>query len=411
MSEPEEDDLPFQRSSIGAIGARKRWRCFGRTRTRTAEPDAAGAEDDGPTGHSMLGNLARQAEPPEPAAAPSSLFARQGGRRTVRRSTACSETLPATAGRCRKPRRSRVALFGRGGGRRRPAVPQHARRPRQPERADAGARRGSEVDALARSAPERPLRRRRSGSVRRRAAPHPPSAIAHSTIAELAGLEEHDVGTFPDRARDPHLAHLPPAARDRSCSSMPRDQPGSKEDLFARLVPQPKDDTPIPVIFSDAPGPAQPNPKSSPLSDADRRAGGGDPSRPKADTPFVPPSQRRRGARARAQGARAFPGQRRARRARAPRPRRERRAAAGARRDSGPEAVGVSDDSAAADARGPREVGKLAGLDRAIRGGGARHRGRRGRRPAGQSGRRLRRHRARSRSTRPGTTGAPTRPR
>jgi hypothetical protein len=56
------------------------------------------------------------------------------------------------------------------------------------------------------------------------------------------------------------------------------------------MQPPPKvNDGPIPVIL-DAPGPARANPKPAPLSDADRRAGGGDPSKPKASTPFVPPS-------------------------------------------------------------------------------------------------------------------------
>src|SRR4029079_14492575 len=47
--------------------------------------------------------------------------------------------------------------------------------------------------------------------------------------------------------------------------------------------------TPIPISFPDLPGPSRANPKRAPLSDADRRAGGGDPSKPKAETPYVPP--------------------------------------------------------------------------------------------------------------------------
>jgi TonB family protein len=57
--------------------------------------------------------------------------------------------------------------------------------------------------------------------------------------------------------------------------------------LLAALVPPPKADDKIPVIFREAPGPERANPKKSDLSDADRRAGGGDPSRKKADSPFV----------------------------------------------------------------------------------------------------------------------------
>jgi TonB family protein len=59
--------------------------------------------------------------------------------------------------------------------------------------------------------------------------------------------------------------------------------------LLAALVPPPKSDQEkIPLVFRESPGPARENPKKSDLSDADRRAGGGDPSRRRADTPFVP---------------------------------------------------------------------------------------------------------------------------
>jgi TonB family protein len=43
----------------------------------------------------------------------------------------------------------------------------------------------------------------------------------------------------------------------------------------------------VPIIFREAPGPERQNPKKSDLSDADRRAGGGDPSKKRADSPFV----------------------------------------------------------------------------------------------------------------------------
>jgi len=56
--------------------------------------------------------------------------------------------------------------------------------------------------------------------------------------------------------------------------------------LLAAFVP-PKD-VPIPVAFKEAPGKEHANPKRSDLSDKDRVASGGDPSKPKADTPFVP---------------------------------------------------------------------------------------------------------------------------
>jgi TonB family protein len=59
--------------------------------------------------------------------------------------------------------------------------------------------------------------------------------------------------------------------------------------LLAAFVP-PKD-APIPVAFKEAPGRERANPKRSDLSDKDRVAGGGDPSKPKAETPFVPEMQ------------------------------------------------------------------------------------------------------------------------
>ena len=56
--------------------------------------------------------------------------------------------------------------------------------------------------------------------------------------------------------------------------------------LAGLLAPEPKE-KPVPIVFRSAPGPAQENPRRSELSDADRRAGGGDRSRPKAASPYV----------------------------------------------------------------------------------------------------------------------------
>jgi len=58
--------------------------------------------------------------------------------------------------------------------------------------------------------------------------------------------------------------------------------------LLAAFMPseEPKDN--IPIVFREAPGPARENPKNGEMSDKTRRAGGGDPSKSKADTPFVP---------------------------------------------------------------------------------------------------------------------------
>jgi TonB family protein len=53
----------------------------------------------------------------------------------------------------------------------------------------------------------------------------------------------------------------------------------------------------IPVIFRSAPGPSRENPRKSDGSDATRRAGGGDPSRPRSDTPYVPPAPGKEGLR------------------------------------------------------------------------------------------------------------------
>ena len=189
----------------------------------------------------------------------------------------------------------------------------------------------------------------------------PHSIIAHSTIAELAGLEEHDIGSFPIE-RGILISIIFHLLLVIFLLTMPRIKPGSKEDLFAQLVPQPRDDTPIPVIFSEAPGPSRTNPKKSPLSDADRRAGGGDKSKPKADTPFVPPSN---GVAGLAPGPKAprVPGSdvpsRPGAKAEA-----ERRAA----QEKSEEDQKPSDFPTAArpQTSGPREVGKLADLNRAI---------------------------------------------
>ncbi|HEY3174073.1 MAG TPA: TonB family protein [Thermoanaerobaculia bacterium] len=68
----------------------------------------------------------------------------------------------------------------------------------------------------------------------------------------------------------------------------PAAQGNQKGGFLAQLLaPEPKE-PPIPVVFRSAPGPARENPRRSDLSDADRRAGGGDSSRGKSSTPFAP---------------------------------------------------------------------------------------------------------------------------
>ncbi len=246
MSEPEEEDLPFQRSSIGAIGARRRWHLFGKDEDDAMPQTAATDGDDGPPGRSMLGSLASESGPaPETGAA-------------------LEEDGP--------PVRSMLGRLASQSG----PVPEADPAPKSML-----SLRPSESVPFVDEGPARPE------------SPSSPllahSAIAHSTIAELAGLEEHDVGTFPIE-RGILISIIFHLLLVILMLTMPRIKPGSKEDLFAQMVPQPRDDTPIPVIFSEAPGPSRPNPKKSPLSDADRRASGGDKSKPKADTPFVPPS-------------------------------------------------------------------------------------------------------------------------
>ena len=59
--------------------------------------------------------------------------------------------------------------------------------------------------------------------------------------------------------------------------------------LLAGLLPEPPPpDNKIPILFRSAPGPQRENSNPSDLSDKTRRAGGGDRSRPKSDTPFSP---------------------------------------------------------------------------------------------------------------------------
>ncbi|MEP6470551.1 MAG: energy transducer TonB [Acidobacteriota bacterium] len=68
-------------------------------------------------------------------------------------------------------------------------------------------------------------------------------------------------------------------------ASSPRDP--SKGLLAGLLAQQPKEN-PVPIVFRSAPGPVRENPRRSEPSDRDRRAGGGDRSRPRAAAPYVP---------------------------------------------------------------------------------------------------------------------------
>lgn len=72
-----------------------------------------------------------------------------------------------------------------------------------------------------------------------------------------------------------------------------RQPPDPSKGLLAAFVPPV--DVPIPVRFKDSMGKEHPNPKRSDLSDKDRVAAGGDPNKPKAETPFVPEARGKQG--------------------------------------------------------------------------------------------------------------------
>jgi TonB family protein len=275
VSGPEDDeDLPFERSSIAAMGARRRWRLFGKSEEEEdAGQDTPEDDDDGPPVRSMLGRLAAESGPePEAEAGPSSML-----------SLGSAKPVPGP------------------------------------------------------DAPAAPL-------------------IAHSTIAELAGLEEHAVSNFPIE-RGILISLIFHLCLVILLLVMPKKLPPGS-DIFANLVPQPRDDTPIPIIFKDALGPSHPNPKRSPLSDADRIAAGGDRSKPKADEPFIPPSNGIAGLRPGPKGPRGSP---------AP-PRTAAEAARQAQAEKKDTDQKPSDfpSTSRPQTTGPREIGKLAGLDQAI---------------------------------------------
>ena len=117
----------------------------------------------------------------------------------------------------------------------------------------------------------------------------------------------------------------------------------------------------IPIVFREAPGPARENPRRAEPSDKTRRAGGGDPSRPRADEPFI---AQRRGAEGLAPGG-ARPSRPAAPQAAVPSVSSDHAPAAspGERFQGGPGAFQVPPPGAAS--AGPDA--RLAGLDKAIR--------------------------------------------
>ncbi|HYX20712.1 MAG TPA: TonB family protein [Thermoanaerobaculia bacterium] len=336
MPETEEQDLPFARSSIAAIGSRRRWRLFGRVvedgATNGNAPPAAsttGSGDDGPPGRSLLGVF---------SGPPVANRETDAAERFLKEATSVADEEP--------PNRS---MLGRLADESAAAVPgEDAEGPASMLSLDgASAAPPSEADAIG------PL-------------------TQHSTIAELAGLEEHIGSDWPIE-RGVLISLLFHISLMLMLLLFPTRLPKGG-DLFAMLQPPPKaNDGPIPVIL-DAPGPSRPNPRRAPLSDADRRAGGGDPSKPKASTPYVPPSS---GIAGLSPGPRSprVPGGPPAPR---PAPQGERgtvRQKAGedqiAEQQKPPDAkTSEFPTQMPAPSRGqptgPREIGKLAGLDRAI---------------------------------------------
>jgi TonB family protein len=68
-----------------------------------------------------------------------------------------------------------------------------------------------------------------------------------------------------------------------------RQAPDPRHGLLAAFVPPEREDSKIPLRFMEAPGPSRDVRKpDAPLSDADRRAGGGDPRRERSALPFIP---------------------------------------------------------------------------------------------------------------------------
>jgi TonB family protein len=335
LSESEEKDLPFARSSIASIGSRRRWRFFGGVVEDEPEsfPEASPAEktsgsDDEPPVRSMLSRLAEEAG-----------------------DVASAEPLPKAASELRPPDRRRAdddeplvrSMLGRLADQSTTeAVETRPAATRSMLSLDGAAPTGEDVDVVG------PL-------------------TQHSTIAELAGLEEHIGSDWPIE-RGVLISLLFHISLMLTLLFLPARIPnGSKGDLFAMMQPEPRDDTPIPVIL-DAPGAARHNPKPAPLSDQDRVRGGGDPAKPKADTPFIP----------RTNGVEGLaPGRRAPRVAGAPAVPPPGAAAQSQKPSKSP---GEQEAEKSAEQRpsdfptqarpkgsGPQEIGKLAGLNEAIR--------------------------------------------
>jgi TonB family protein len=137
--------------------------------------------------------------------------------------------------------------------------------------------------------------------------------------------------------------------------------------LLAGLLAREPREPPVPIVFRSAPGPARENPRRSEPSDADRRAGGGDRSRPRAASPYVASvpgiAEVEAGRRSAASGSSA---------AEARAPARAARGEPGASGDDRPSVFGPPGTSSpsspvAAGGTRSREGDRLASLDQAIR--------------------------------------------
>jgi hypothetical protein len=328
VSDPDES-APFrgERSTLASMGSRRVW-FFRPSEEKVGESLSSTNGDSPQIFHSMLGDLASRAGHAADAEAAERTDERPASTNEISpqifhsmlgdlasRAGAASEAEAARAavatGEEAAPPRSLLSLDGaaeqaaaiaRAAAARaaaaRPLPPQPAARARlavapQPAAVRSGAATPSEAIARA-------LATVRVAGVARSAGPRsedsddaPAPLTQHSTIAELAGLEEHVSRAFPiERAILISLAAhvlfviLMLVAPGRSAAPQ-----GNLIDLMAAAMQTPKDDTPIPAYFTEAPGAPRENPKRSPLSDADRRAGGGDPAKPKADLPYVPRSR------------------------------------------------------------------------------------------------------------------------
>jgi TonB family protein len=318
VSDPDES-APFgsERSTLVSMGERRFW--FFRQSTESAEETVASPNGNSPQiFHSMLGDLASLAGQASDAEAPERAEERPASKNAdspqifhsmlgdlASRAGSAAEAEAARAAAAAdedEPRHSLLSLDLDGAAEqaaalalaRAAAVARTAVAPQSAVVSQSAVVPQSIVVAPSAAAPRFDIARSialgRMTGLARPADGVPLPLTQHSTIAELAGLEEHVSRAFPiERAILISLvAHvllvvLMLFAPGRSAAPQ-----GNLIDNLADAMRTPKDDTPIPAFFSEAPGAPRPNPNRSPLSDADRLAGGGDRSKPKADTPFIP---------------------------------------------------------------------------------------------------------------------------